>query len=285
MYANEIDGKGYELIPSIENIIGLFNYFYGTDVQRLEQLGGLISGSTRKISIDLTGASILDLGEIEVTFKTIKVNIFDQARFFDESFNIIFSNLHADIEIAGQEKILKSLIEDDSLALLLAKVLNGEQEQEEGELGGQQDLKKYTFFVFFTNGGLLDQCDESVPLPVLNVIYYSLLMKSPENKVLIIKDILFKRERLFGYLRPMMYNLLDNLRRQDSSILYEVCRLLVISGRCWGNKIDKKIVTIVKKSIRKNSGFASALFKQASSSFQSEKDQREMIKFFQEFLS
>ena len=206
-YNWEVEGKKiFELVPSVKNFINLCNYFYGTQVETFEDLSKAISTKTRDIRFRALEGDQDAPNKINIMVhdKKNKVN-------FDIVVDII--NGHVSLSVPARDQAACDIIKKDVAKKLLGSVM--------------KDQRHAVIFTLLTSNDLLG-CT-GLPLPSLNLIYYSLLMKADKVKLNIIEDVLKMYPQDYDNFKEIIHNLIDDFPI-DSYLGGKLSRIIVESG-------------------------------------------------------
>jgi len=192
-YDKEVEGKGFELYPSEESFIQVFNYFYGIEVKSIEELGKFLSTKDR-----------------EITFKkekrnwgpdSIKITVLDKKKnsSFEMSFHITYGR-HARLSIPERNAGTSGIVKKDVIKKLLEQLNNS---------------RERTMFFLLASEDLLENKNVALDLPALHLIYNSLCMEDPKYKLEIIKDVLQRRPECYLVFKELIHNLIDGFPLYD----------------------------------------------------------------------
>ena len=216
-YYTEIEGKKiFELLPSVKNFINLFNYFFGTKVENVEDLGDEekgISTENRKVSF------AKDSGQDAPN--RIKITVYDQkaGAYFDMLVDIMTD--HVTLSVPAREQAAPEILKEGVEVDLLKRL--GE------EIEKIKVARQAAVFTLFTSKQLLKEKNVLWTLPILNLVYYSLLMKDPYIKLAIIKDVLERYSVYYKVCKDMMYNLLSKFPFDDRRLCQEINKIFELA--------------------------------------------------------
>ena len=199
VYCSEVLGRGkiFELESGVNNIINEFNYFYGTKVVTVEQLGDKqvgISTDNRTITFEKQKETNLP-NKIDITVRNHR-----PYNYFTMQLSTNSGHTSLSVEERGKigSQVLKKGVVETILKKMLGNVYDDQQEalrdadksapqddrEEETEGEGEDilekegDLRSVAMFTLLTSKELLENNRLILNLPALNLLYYSLSMKN-----------------------------------------------------------------------------------------------------------
>ena len=203
-------GKIFEIKSDARNILKILNYFYGTCAKSITELGAEATGiSTGSREIMFEQSSEQD-GDTEIK---ISVSDSENASYFDMVVHIGACHTYPSVDRRDESaaKILKK-----GFAIDLCSKLS--------------TMKHRAVFMLLASKKVLKNAKANWSLPILNLVYYSLAMKTPEIKLAIIKDVLERHPRNYNAYKEMIRNLLEKFPVNDGYLKGELNKTILISG-------------------------------------------------------
>jgi len=190
IYCSDIEGNApmFEIKSDASNIVPVWNYFYGTKAKTIAQLGDRnigLSTKSRKIKCEH------QRGENGISDVTISVC--DNKNGTNLTMSIYMSSRHTFLSVPTREN---TDISDSPLGKTIV------------DLSDDKFFNMYALMVFRE---LLENKKDSLSLPVLNLFYYSLMMKNPEVAFVIIYDILRRQPENYKHCKGLIQNLIEKL--------------------------------------------------------------------------
>ena len=207
VYRSVVPDKGpiFEIKSDVNNICKLFNYFYGTSVQKTSQLGDQnigISNARRNIS-----------------FMRLKVKKGPRKIKIGVNGHNLFVNIHprhTSLLVPARDEKVSCFLKQGLGEKFLKQLLNPDA----------ANLRSVSIFTLLTSRELLASKEVFWSLPALNLVYYSLNMKTSEEKLEIIKDILNRDSKSYEHCKEMIHNLIEKLPRDYK---YRVSKIIMTS--------------------------------------------------------
>ena len=216
-------GKIFEVKSDPRNFVKIFNYFYGTSAKNIKELSNEIIGlsiANREVAFECEGQSGLDL------LYNIKISVNDQENgtYFDMIVHI--SACHAYLSVKRRGESFTKIFKKSFVLDLIAKL---------------NTMKHSTVFMLRSSKKILKNAKANWGMPILNLIYYSLAMKTPEVKLAIIKDIV---ERCSGYYdyKEIIRNLIEKFPADDGYLKGELNKTILLSGLYKKDSFLKKYI-------------------------------------------
>lgn len=232
-YHWQVTGKGkiFELTPGVKNFVNLLNYFYGIEVDNVADLGNKNVGiSTDSRSIEFKKGSGADAPN------EIEIRVSDRANYAYFNITVNIQVGHVFLSVPGREqpasKILKKGVAKSLIGGLLKKK-EGEEEEQEGEMESEDEmvdkLRNITILTLLTSEQLLKDKDLVWNLPILNLVYYSLIIKRPEVKLALIEDVLARRPQYYDSVKGMIHNLIEKFPLDDDFLKGRLNKIIMVS--------------------------------------------------------
>jgi len=213
IYCSKVEGKGkiFELDSDVRNVVTIFNYFYGTNVQYISQLGDEALGiSTDVRSVMFSSESFRNAPN------KIKIKVNDFKTFSDFEIIIDIDGLHTSLIVPDREKKSSKILKKGFAQKIFNKSM-------------LHDLQDRTIFTLCSSKKFLKDTKMVWNAPDLHLVYYALEMKKPEVKLEIIKDILERRSDYYESYKEMIYNTIESL--PDDRYLNGILnKIIMISG-------------------------------------------------------
>ena len=206
VYCSEVPDKGkvFELESGVSNIITEFNYFYGLQVQSIEQLGDEKTG----LSIDSRSISFEKQKETDIP-NEINLTICNHKQYNHFTMMINTTSDHTFLSVPAREKIGSRILEEGVVEAVLKKVLRDRGEQQKDR------LKSAAIFALLSSNQLFWNEKLVWDLPTLHLLFYSMDMKRPDIKYQILKDVLIKHFQYYDACKEMIYNLMEKIPLDD----------------------------------------------------------------------
>ena len=250
IYNWKVDNKKiFELFPSVKNFINLCNYFYGTQAKTVEALGGEDKGiSTKNRTIQF------EKGDGEDVPNKIKIAVHDKENKVNFNMVVDIMDGHVSLSVPARDQAGLGIVKEGVATDLLEKLLGEKKEvfrqvpavataqfipsldegagrqddREEREKEGIEDNwhRYVTVFTLLTSPKLLGEEEKKWNLPILNLIYYSLIMKDNCVKMEIIADVVERHPEDYNYFKAMIHNLADKLPINDDFFRGELRRII-----------------------------------------------------------
>ena len=233
-YVHEIPdiGKGYELEPDVENFLKLFNYFYGVDTKTIEDLGkedlGLFADG-REVKFEIEEGVGPEKKKINIHI-TVKDEVRKQN--FVMMVNINPGN-HAELLVPDREIVDSETFSKNFVNELLDKTLH------------EDDQRYVTALTLFTSKELLE--DKRWDVPTLRLVYYSLIMKDPEVKLAVLRDVFSRGPQYYDIFKGMVNNLIEQFPIGDHWLGNIMIELILKEG------YKEAVASIVKNPKFRNS--------------------------------
>ena len=220
IYCSKVaDKKVFELETDVKNVLKIFNYFYGIKAKNFGELGNKISTGQKKVICTKERG----LGPREWYFcrlvDKVKINISDHKRYahFTMTFNINTS--HTFLTVPEREKKDLWLVEEG--VNIFKRIIQGQKDKRDHELTA--------IFVLLTSKGLLKN-NKQLPMSVLNLIYYSLMMKKPDIAIKVIKDVLKRGPQNYEMCKELIHNLIKQFPDDHQKTKLALCKTIVKIG-------------------------------------------------------
>ena len=214
IYCSEVEGKGkiFELDSDVRNVIKIFNYFYGTSVQNIEDLGDKIKG----ISTDSRIVTFEPENDKHIRNKiTISVNDYKNCAYFDMEMDV--NGGHTNLEVPSREQKSSKFLKIDFLRKFFKE--------------SSLDLsRRNTILNFGTSKKWLKEKEIKWSLPALNQLYYALEMKRVEVALDIIESVLAKHPQYYDDCKEMVYNLMEKVPHNDQQLKARLGEIIICSG-------------------------------------------------------
>ena len=231
-YDSKDNDKKFELRPSVENFVALCNYFYGTEAKSVEELGkkeGGISTKDREILFEYQKAD--DIEKIKITVRDKKNNAY-----FDMTVNIE-PKRHAYITVDGRKKTASQVFKEEAVKNLLGSLDNFRHITIFSLLASQEFLENEKFI-----------CDPSI----LHLMYYSCMLRDPQVKLGIIKDVLKRPFEYYDNCKGMIHNLLEEFPLDDASLTEKLIEVMAESlsfngKKCYGRYLFGEVLSNAMK--------------------------------------
>jgi len=214
IYCSKVAGKGecFELDSGVRNVLAIFNYFYGTKAQNLEELGG----SEKGISTDSRKIRFKKQNDKNAPNK-ITVSVNDRKNFAYFNMKIHVNGDHTYLFVAGREKKRVEILKEGFIKSYLDKrVCNYGRSFAMLPLLDSEDLLEYKAINW--------------NVPALHLVYYSLAMKTPEVKLALIKNILSWYDQCYHSCKPLVRNLIEALPANDQYLRCRLAKIIIESG-------------------------------------------------------
>jgi len=274
VYDSRVQDMGYELKPGVGNFIKLLRYFYGIDIENLEQASDKMTGIStdkRKIIFTLEGE-----GDAPNTIRII-VNDYKNKIYF--GIIITIQKNHVTLSVPAREKSTSHILRKDVAAKILRKIValsglsetakkllkmmeheirgisSGKieskeefakilkkistlpiQEEIEASEGKDEDVdgkkeRLISVFTLLTYERLLDSSGIHWRLPMLNLIYYSLLLKRAEVKFRVLRDIFLRHTCYYPEVQFFVHNLIESLPENYQCLHRELASYIILSKK------------------------------------------------------
>ena len=243
VYCSKAGGneKNFELECDVRNIIKIFNYFYGTTCSAASRcvpslmrgsnggepgLPGEASAKTGRRIEELEGKGT----GISTDARTIKFELANDKN-VPNNVKISVTNNRGGTRFfmimnisSGHTYFAVPLRDELSFSVRLAK---GTQEAIL-QKKDQDNARCLSLFTVLASKKLLK--NENWDLPTLHLLYYSLMMKTPETKLKIIQDVLERRLHNYDVFKGMIYNLVESFPVNDEYLRAALNNIIVKSG-------------------------------------------------------
>ena len=231
IYHSEVIGKGimFEAISDVRNVLAIFNCFYGTEFKGIEQLGDMEAGiftGERLISFEFLRQVQDGRGEGYAPNKIkISVMTFTESGRLD-SFDV---TLHIDvghtyITVPDRKETTSKIVKEGVATRIVDRLLSEKLQNEKENV-----LFDMTILPFLSSN-ILKKKNIKWTLPVLNLMYYSSDLKTPEGKLELIKDILMDGVESYDNCKDLVHNLIDAFPLQDQHLRGQLSKSIVESG-------------------------------------------------------
>jgi len=227
-YEQDIKGVGFELTPSVQNFITLCNYFYGTEAESLEELGNALSTENREI--------IFEKKDEKDAPNEIKITVKDKIKGYSFDVTVDIKTRHVTLDVPGRETSTSDILKKGFAKILLSKVITKTEDSQEEEEEGESEKEKETearnsnILTLLTSKELLTTSDVTFTLPILNLIYYSLILEKPKVKLAVIKDILRRHVKYYESLKGLLHNLIEKFPADDPYLTPRLNAIILVSG-------------------------------------------------------
>jgi len=225
IFCSEVEGKTieFEACSDTRNVLTIFNYFYGTEFISIEQFGGIEAGiftDGRVIGFELKDKGYTP-NEIEISVMTFTES--GHLESFEMTIHIDIG--HTYITLPERKETTSKIIKTGVVTKIVDRLL-------EDKL---QDQRENTFvdmiiLPFLSSNNILKKKNIRWTLPVLNLIHYSLELKTPEGKLELIKSILIKGVEFYNNCKDLVHNLIDAFPLHDQYLRGQLSKNIVESG-------------------------------------------------------
>ena len=222
IYRSSVEGKGeiFEIGSDVRNIIKIFNYFYGTNVTTIDQLGDKILG----ISTDNRGI-VFTLENEDYAPNTINISVEDKehSAYFNMVVNI--REGHTFISVAERKKIDSRVVDCGVSAVVLDKMLQSFNEKKDDP----ESLRLASIFTMLASKFLLRDKKIAWDLSRLYLVYYTLALQTPEDKLEVVEDILERRPEYYESCKQMVHNLIETFPLNDGYLMARLSESIIKS--------------------------------------------------------
>ena len=227
IYRSEVPGKGaiFEIGSDVRNVITIFNYFYGTRAKNIIELGdGDIGISTDSRTIVLKKESDENApNKIKITVSDYENNVY-----FKVKINIRHG--HTFITVDGREKIGSEGLDPYLAENILEKIVGKTGKDNACIQVNQNREKLLSAFSLLAFQKLLKNDEVAWDLPSLNLVYYTLMMKTPEVKLKVIKNVLERHPQNYERCKGVIHNFIEELPRDDQHLKAKLTKIIIRSG-------------------------------------------------------
>ena len=204
-------GKIFELDSDIRNVIKICNYFYGTNVATVAELGHESCGiSTEEREITFNQVSQ------DFAPNKIKMSMRSDIGCFDMKMHI--NGNHTYLAVSNRKKKSCDFFKEDFAKILLSKK-------------PENCLRHLSIFTFFTSEKMLGNKRIDFDVPTLHLLYYTLLLGKSEIKRDILKDILLKYPNEYDKFKFFVHNLIEKYPNGDQWFFKPLCWYIFESGK------------------------------------------------------
>ena len=247
--------KNFELECDVRNIIAVWNYFYGTRVKTIEELSDIKKG----ISTDTRSICFEKQDDKANTRNIITISVGSDHGCFSMDIHInpghtflsIFARQETASHILIVNDILEKIVEGSSLGLASEQKMQfflGSDHKEEMKIGKEEAAEKLvSLFTLLSSKDLLkNMYYKAWSLPMLGVFYFSLALETPEEKLDVIRKILYWDSHVYENYKELVYNLVDAFPRNDQYLKYQLSEIILKSKfynqEFFKSFIEKEIV-------------------------------------------
>ena len=251
--------KNFELECDVRNIIAVWNYFYGTQVKTVQELGDIKKG----ISTDDRSICFEKQDDEANMRNVIAISVGSDHGCF--TMDIHIDPGHTYLSVPARQKkaphilivndILKKIVEGSSLGLgseqKMQFFLGSQEKEEKTKLTGLQEAsgKLVSLFTLLSSKDLLKNMHyKTWSLPILGIFYFSLALETPEEKLDVIRNILCwcSNPHVYDNYKELVHNLIDAFPRNDQYLKYQLSEIILKSKfynqEFLKNFIEKEIV-------------------------------------------
>ena len=213
--------KDFELETDVRSVVKICNYFYGTDIEDIIELGDKAKGIS-------TGSRTITFGleNDKNTLNAIDVSVSDDENHVYFSMKMDIEVEHTSFSVPGREKAGSKVLKEEASKIILSKILT------EKEVWHQTE-KLLPFLLLISSTELLynhlyDDKKIAWNISTLNLLYYSLLLKDPMEKESVIVHALGTFPQYYNACKKVIHNLLDLFPRNDVSLQTSLARSLML---------------------------------------------------------
>jgi len=233
IYCSQVKDKeiGFELETDVRNLVKIFNYFYGTDIKDIVELGDKDKG----ISTENRGIIFEKQSEKNTPNEiTVSVDYRGNNNYFDVTLNV--GTYHTSLTFPARAKRNLGILKLEALGVILRRVALHKNERFIPFLSLIAPIRLVIGDCYGRTHGIY------FSLPTLNLIYYSLLLRTPENKLEVLEHVLVVVPEYYDSLREMIYNVIDAFPSNDQYLKYHFIKTIIKSGFCEKEPFFKEYV-------------------------------------------
>ena len=256
MYCSSVKGRGkiFELETDVRNVVRILNYFYGTEVcfalpesnqeESCQKEKGIIELGDNQKGIS-TGSRVITFKAENENFTNnkIEIGINDHANYRYCTMVLTIESGHAFLTVPTRARSGSRVLHYDFTKKLVQNIIGVSQNQDIKAC----NIRDLVIFTLLSSESLLSGVNQGLNLPILNLIYYALALKTPEEKLAIIKDVLKRRPEYYDAIKNMIHNLVRTLPSDDQYLRGNLCE--IIMGSEFGKK-DLFLREYVKKVLK-----------------------------------
>ena len=218
IYKSKVTGKGtvFEIRSMSENVLRVCNYFYGTNVQDIGELTGRVIG----LSTDSRIVAFRKKNRQD----SVRVNIEDHEN--NAEFNLVvkIGATHTNLVVFDRDKKPDCLLQK-GVARHILKKIGGLLKEDAPE------RKKFlSLFMLLDTQDLLKDNTIVLPLPILQLLFYSQIMKKGIVKFALIEDILTRYPQSYESCKEMIHNLIKKFPKNNQELKVKLAELIIRTG-------------------------------------------------------
>jgi len=232
-------GNIFELESDVGNVINILNYFYGLGATSFDQLAKELSTEKRKLFFEIQNKTKDSQGRYN-TPNQIGIGIMytKNNAHFDMTLDI--KGQHTCLVIPERDGGGTHALHKDFVETILKKIAFGFQDIVNKD-------KCISIFTLLAFDQLLKNKEINWPTSFLNLVYYGLAIKKPEEKLKVLEDILGRYEQCYHVCEPLVHNLIDAYPLDDLWLKCKLGKIIINSGvyrkeRFIKDTVEKKLL-------------------------------------------
>ena len=213
-YRSKVEGKEpvFEIRSNPQNVLNICNYFYGTSAETIDELTGRDTGLSTESRI--------------VAFR--KKNKQDSIRVSVECKNN--SELNLVVKIGETHTSLVVFDREKKASCVLSKGVAKNILQKMVQLSGSKRERLSSLFTLLNSQELLKSKMLAGQLPMLQLLFYSQIMKKGKVKLALLKEILTKYPHYYESCKEVIHNLIKKFPKNNQELKVKLAELIIKTG-------------------------------------------------------